>query len=414
MQEKIRLTRRGTILTMVLAVLTCYYLVTASSIGVVLGLLLLLTVLQILKDIKNVRKIKITELSLDVPRNVILGTSFDIVLDIKFSNKHSFCNGEIELIQEPEEACVVLNKKVDIREDGAQARLVLRSLHVGSVKVDTVKLFLVTFSRLVKKVLVFPVRKDVAVIPRTYVVARALLHGAGILPGLGEYTVPKPSRLGFEYLQSRPYEPGDETRLIDWKATARTGTLHVKELEEPRLGADLVILNLSNVRDEEALDKIALLTLLLTYTLVRQGIHTTIVVLSTTGTHVLEAGNEREYENTVRALVSLLTIELLNISKVKIGYPEYDLEKIEEIRKIADTICYITCPLENFKSIIRVLGKIARARYRIVLMPELENLSKVDREYAKVNVERLRTLGIITILGREDECIRRFLNIVSY
>ncbi|HEX5056318.1 MAG TPA: DUF58 domain-containing protein [Gammaproteobacteria bacterium] len=65
--------------------------------------------------------------------------------------------------------------------------------------------------------------------------AEALPLKAGSIRALqgGTYTAPFKGR-GMEFDETRPYQPGDDIRNLDWKVTARTGKTHTKLFREER------------------------------------------------------------------------------------------------------------------------------------------------------------------------------------
>ncbi|NUM56560.1 MAG: DUF58 domain-containing protein [Candidatus Hydrogenedentes bacterium] len=75
---------------------------------------------------------------------------------------------------------------------------------------------------------IVPIDTEVLVYPRVLAARTALieqLRGSGELPKVAQGP-------GDEFFSLREYIPGDDLRFISWRASARTGTLYVKELEQ--------------------------------------------------------------------------------------------------------------------------------------------------------------------------------------
>ena len=82
---------------------------------------------------------------------------------------------------------------------------------------------------------------------------------------------------GVEYFDSRPYQPGDQLKDIDWKHTVKLSQIITKEYIEAGKPAAIIAVNLS-VTDAEAADKLAFNLITTALTFAREAIPTALAV----------------------------------------------------------------------------------------------------------------------------------------
>jgi uncharacterized protein (DUF58 family) len=78
-------------------------------------------------------------------------------------------------------------------------------------------------------------------------------------------------RTGIEYYGSRPYQPGDSLRHIDWKHSVKLNELVTKEFSQSRGQSAMMLTNLAVSDDEEA-DKLAYKIIVTAISLAQEGI----------------------------------------------------------------------------------------------------------------------------------------------
>lgn len=98
--------------------------------------------------------------------------------------------------------------------------------------------------------------------------------GAAIVTGYDSST--KASQRGLEYLGSRPYQPGDRLRDVDWRHTFKLNEMVIKERAEIPGNSAVIVLNLA-VRDAEEADRLAHDLITGALTLAKEGVPTALV-----------------------------------------------------------------------------------------------------------------------------------------
>lgn len=82
----------------------------------------------------------------------------------------------------------------------------------------------------------------VTVLPRIAVLRSCVFFGGGSL-GAGRRSRPSPATSAVDLRGVRPHQPGEPLSHIDWKSTAKTGVLMLREMEEPNRTDLIVVLD---------------------------------------------------------------------------------------------------------------------------------------------------------------------------
>jgi len=103
---------------------------------------------------------------------------------------------------------------------------------------------------------------------------------------LGEHTS-KTTGVSTEYVSSREYVPGDDLRFVDWKATARTGKLIVKEFEAQTSSSYLIIVDCGRSMSEggmkRKIDYLKQAVVVLTREVIKRGDEIGLLIPSVSG-----------------------------------------------------------------------------------------------------------------------------------
>lgn len=111
---------------------------------------------------------------------------------------------------------------------------------------------------------------------------------------------------GLEFAELRPYEPGDDLRLIDWNVTARTGTPHVRRYREERSRTLLLLADLSPSCTPAKRELLLQTAALLAFAAVASRDRVALVVFSDRVEHLVPPGSGRNH--ALRLLGDLLTL----------------------------------------------------------------------------------------------------------
>lgn len=157
---------------------------------------------------------------------------------------------------------------------------------------------------------------------------------------------PIASRRGVEYLSSRPYQPGDKLKDMDWKHMCKLNELIVKEYIEAKGLSTIIAVNLT-VKDAEESDKLAYNLITLALTLARTAAPTALAAYNHQGVLLTtEALEPREILKRALKLERDIVIDepvhrflqTPDIRRLRRTMNQLEQAKTEPAQKIADLL----------------------------------------------------------------------------
>ena len=395
---KLGLTRTGVFL---LALLISETLTSAlCGIYPILATSLLLLTVLCLPVVLTYKRVKINLIDVEIVERALLGEKYQCYIDVeakslpagfRYSHIAVLCSSELD----------VTVPEVSWREDGT-ARIVftLRGLHVGTYMIDGVVLMFKHVTRLFHLKYFIELRREVKVESKSIVIVRAILGGRGIIPGLGEAEVPKPSRIGLEYFGSRPFMPGDDYRFIDWRATARTGKLYVKEFYSSGTGSVQIVLNLIIAVEPIEIDSLVFTFLSLVYSLLLAGFRLSVRVLFRSNVLKLELRGLEDLRVLAERMLEPLTHEIESCRKV-VTCGTAEEQNHEYFRRDREPLIYIA----THRIDMHTLSQVTWRRYALIAIPITSDV------YSQM--PHLKLLGLHVVYGDPTSVVYRVLERLS-
>ncbi len=335
-------------------------------------LLLLFTAVLVTHAFIVCKNVSVNITDFEIPRAILLGDRYQCYIELelskipqgfKYEKAEVSCSREIEIsITRYSKSNSTVNIKFQIR-----------GLHVGVYRIESITLLFSHFTRLLLLRYTVYIKHEVRVEAKSIVLIRTILAGRGTIAGLGEAEVPRPSRAGLEYFGSRPYVPGDDYRFIDWRATARTGKLHVKEFYSSGTGSVQIILNTMTATEPAEVDMLVLTFLSLVHSLLRIGNRVLVYLLFREQRISIELRRLGDLGMLAEKILKPLAHEIETCNRVT-AIEHATLASLNEVLRGRIPLLYITTHKEDLTTLLYT----AKSKVALIVIPATAKASHLS------------------------------------